>query len=128
MAVDFSTSSEALVVQTPSQLTVGRIANNILRPSANPCFFCIQDWRRSKKHSYSLQQHQFQRRKRLQFIYRCIHSTLGWYLPCQSRDFAAKYSWRIQNVSGSFGQNISVCHFLSRYFQFLPHLVCRRGL
>lgn len=38
MAVDFSASSEALVVQTPSQLTVGRIANSILRPAANPCF------------------------------------------------------------------------------------------
>ena len=39
MAVDFSASSEALVVQTPSQLTIGRIANGILRPAANPCFF-----------------------------------------------------------------------------------------
>lgn len=38
MAVDFSASSEALVVQTPSQLTIGRIANSILRPTANPCF------------------------------------------------------------------------------------------
>lgn len=38
MAVDFSASSEALVVQTPNQLTVGRIANSILRPAANPCF------------------------------------------------------------------------------------------
>ena len=38
MGVDFSTSSEALVVQSPSQLTIGRIANGILRPAANPCF------------------------------------------------------------------------------------------
>lgn len=38
MAVDFSASSEALVVQSPSQLTIGRIANSILRPAANPCF------------------------------------------------------------------------------------------
>lgn len=38
MAVDFSASSEALVVQTPGQLTIGRIANGILRPAANPCF------------------------------------------------------------------------------------------
>lgn len=39
MAVDFSASSEALVVQSPSPLTIGRIANGILRPAANPCFF-----------------------------------------------------------------------------------------
>ena len=38
MAVDFSTSSEALVVQSPSQLTIGRIGNNILRPVGNPAF------------------------------------------------------------------------------------------
>ena len=38
MAVDFSSTSEALVVQSPSQLTIGRIGNNILRPVGNPTF------------------------------------------------------------------------------------------
>lgn len=38
MAVDFNSSSEALVVQTPGQLTLGRVANNVLRPSGNPAF------------------------------------------------------------------------------------------
>lgn len=38
MAVDFSSTSEALVVQSPSQLTIGRIGNNILRPAGNPTF------------------------------------------------------------------------------------------
>ena len=38
MGVNFNSTSEAFVVQSPSQLTIGRIANGILRPAANPCF------------------------------------------------------------------------------------------
>ena len=42
MGVNFNSTSEAFVVQSPSKLTIGRIANGILRPAANPCFHVLK--------------------------------------------------------------------------------------